>query len=55
MGRKKVDRSNKFIRSFETTIPLDARLKTEASSKNITVSALIRWILEEHFENRDRI
>lgn len=55
MGRKKVDRSNKFIRSFETTIPLDARLKTEAASKDITISALIRQILEEHFENRDRI
>lgn len=55
MGRKKVDRSNKFIRSFETTTPLDARLKQTALKKNITLSALIRQILEEYFEDRDRI
>lgn len=51
MGRKKVDRSSKFIRSFETTIPLDARLKNLATRRDTTVSALIRQILEEYFEN----
>ena len=55
MGRKKVDRSNKFVRSFETTTPLDARLKKEAEKKDITISALIRQIPEEHFEDRDRL
>lgn len=53
MGRSKIDRSNKVIQSFESTKPLKARLEQLASEKNITVSALIREILEKHFENRD--
>lgn len=56
MGRKKIDRSDKSIRSFETTAPLDARLKSLAEKRGMTVSALIRRILEEYFENiRDAI
>lgn len=53
MGRKKVDRSNKSIQTFETTKPLKARLKAKAAVKKITVSALIREILEKYFEDRD--
>ena len=53
MGRKKVDRSNKIMQTFETTKPLKARLKAKAEVKNITVSALIREILERYFEERD--
>lgn len=53
MGRKKVDRSNKIIQTFETTKPLKARLKLKAVAKQVTVSALIREILEKYFEERD--
>ena len=53
MGRKKVDRSNKIMQTFETTKPLKARLKMRAAAKKITVSALIREILEKYFEERD--
>ena len=53
MGRKKVDRSNKIMQTFETTKPLKARLKTKAAARGITVSALIREILESFFENRN--
>lgn len=53
MGRKKVDRSNKIMQTFETTKPLKARLEAKAELKGITVSALIREILETYFENRD--
>lgn len=53
MGRKKVDRSNKIMQTFETTRPLKARLIEEAKKRSITVSALIREILELHYENRD--
>jgi len=53
MGRKKVDRSNKIMQTFEATKPLQARLRDEAASRDLTVSALIREILELHFENRD--
>lgn len=52
MGRKKVDRSNKIIQSFETTKPLKARLEARAEKKKMTVSALIREILEKYFEER---
>jgi hypothetical protein len=50
MGRKKVDRSNKLLMAFETTIPLRDRLIEEANNKYMSVSALIRQILEEHYE-----
>lgn len=53
MGRKKVDRSDKVIQSFESSKPLIARLKETAQDRNITVSALIRYILEHYFENRE--
>ena len=53
MGRKKVDRSDKVIQTFESSRPLILRLKETAQRKNITVSALIREILEKYFENRD--
>lgn len=56
MGRKKIDRSDKLIRSFETTVPLDDRLRKAANKRGVTVSAFIRLILEEYFENiRDSI
>ena len=48
MGRRKVDRSDKIIQSFETTKPLKRRLREQATSRGITVSALIREILEKH-------
>ncbi len=53
MGRKKVDRSNKVMQTFESTKPLKERLQMKAKKKNITVSALIREILEKHFEERN--
>ena len=52
MGRKKVDRSDKVMQTFETTRPLKVRLEELAAKKGITVSALIREILERHFEER---
>lgn len=52
MGRKKLDRSNKIMQTFETTKPLKARLKEAAQKRKITVSALIREILERFFEER---
>jgi predicted DNA-binding protein len=53
MGRKKVDRSNKIMQTFEATKPLKARLLDKAKKRGITVSALIREILERHFEDRN--
>ena len=53
MGRRKVDRSNKIMQTFETTKPLKARLEALAKKRGITVSALIREILERHFEDRN--
>ena len=53
MGRTKVDRSDKIMQSFETTKPLRERLIEEAKRKEITVSALIRELLEKHFEERN--
>lgn len=52
MGRKKVDRSDKIMQAFETTRPLKARLESHAKDRGITVSALIRDILEQYFEDR---
>ena len=52
MGRKKVDRSDKIIQTFETTKPLKTRLREQAKNKGITVSAFIREILERYFEDR---
>jgi predicted DNA-binding protein len=52
MGRKKVDRSDKIMQAFETTKPLKARLEAHAKERGITVSALIRNILESYFEER---
>ena len=53
MGRKKVDRSDKVMQTFESSKPLVARLKVTAQARGITVSALIRYILEHYFENRE--
>lgn len=53
MGRKKVDRSDKVIQTFESSKPLVVRLKETAQLRGITVSALIRYILEHYFENRE--
>jgi hypothetical protein len=53
MGRKKVDRSDKVIQTFESSKPLIERLKAVAKDRGITVSALIRYILEHYFENRE--
>ena len=55
MGRKKVDRSDKLMQSFEITKPLKERLIKLAKKKNVTLSALIREILEKVFEDRDEI
>lgn len=52
MGRKKTDRSDKRMRAFESTKPLDDRLKQRAKAMKISVSALIRIILEDYFESR---
>ena len=53
MGRKKVDRSDKIMQTFETTRPLKARLEDLAEQRDMTVSAVIRDILEKFFENRE--
>jgi predicted DNA-binding protein len=53
MGRKKVDRSDKVMQTFESSKPLIDRLKDTAKSRGMTVSALIRYILEHYFENRE--
>ena len=45
MGRKKIDRSDKVIQTFEASRPLIIRLKETAQRKGLTVSALIREIL----------
>lgn len=55
MGRRKKDRKDKVMQTFETTKPLKARLQMVAERKDITVSALIREILEKYFEDRDKI
>lgn len=55
MGRKKVDRSDKVMQTFESTKPLKERLETLAKRREITVSALIREILEQQFEERNFI
>ena len=53
MSRPKVDRSNKVMQSFESSKPLVDRLRSTAKERGITVSALIRYILEHYFENRE--
>jgi predicted DNA-binding protein len=53
MGRKKVDRSDKVMQTFESSKPLAERLKITAQLRGMTVSALIRYILEHYFENRE--
>jgi hypothetical protein len=53
MGRKKIDRSDKVIQTFESSRPLVNRLKDTAKARGLTVSALIRYILEHYFENRE--
>ena len=53
MGRKKVDRSDKVMQTFESSKPLIDRLKATGQLRGITVSALIKDILERYFENRE--
>lgn len=53
MGRRKLDRSNKIMQTFESTKPLSSRLKEVAHDRQMSVSALIRYILEQYFENRE--
>ena len=52
MGRRKIDRSDKIMQAVEITKPLKDRLKEEAELRDMTVSALIREILERYFEER---
>ena len=52
MGRKKVDRSDKIMQTFETTKSLKTRLREQAKQQGVTVSAFIREILEKYFEER---
>ena len=52
MGRRKVDRSDKIMQTFETNKQIKGRLKMKEKSRGMTVSALIREILEQHFEER---
>lgn len=51
-GRPKKDRSDKIIIGFESTTPLKIRLEEEAEKHDKSLSALIREILEKHFEDR---
>ena len=53
MGRRKIDRSDKVMQTFESSRPLAERLKCTAKERDMTVSALIRYILEHYFENRE--
>lgn len=53
MGRRKVDRSDKVMQTFESTKPLKLRLKEYAKARHMTVSALIRYILEKYIEERE--
>ena len=53
MGRKKIDRSDKVMQTFESSKPLADRLKYTAGLRGMAVSALIRYILEHYFENRE--
>ena len=52
MGRKKKNRLDKIIIGFECTKPLKIRLEQEAERRYLSLSALIREILERHFEDR---
>ena len=54
-GRPQVDRSDKLMQTFEISIPLKKRLVKLAKNKDITVSKLIREILEKFFEDREII
>ena len=53
VGRRKVDRSDRVMQTFESSRPLIDRLRATAKDRGITVSALIRYILEHYFENRE--
>lgn len=52
MGRRRIDRSQKSIQTFEITKPLKIRLEEVADKENKTLSAVIREILERYFEER---
>lgn len=53
MGRKKINRDDKVMQTFETSLPLKERLTELAAKRKMTVSALIREILEQFFEDRE--
>ena len=53
MGRRKTDRSDKIIVGFESTVPLKIRLEEEAKRRYMSLSALIREILEKHYEEME--
>ena len=52
MGRRRIDRSQKSIQTFEIAKPLKIRLEEVADKENKTLSAVIREILERYFEER---
>ena len=52
MLRRRIDRSQKSIQTFEITKPLKIRLEDLAKKQNKTLSAVIREILERYFEER---
>ena len=52
MGRHKRDRRDKIMQTFEATTALKRRLEHMANERNMTVSALIRELLELAIEER---
>lgn len=52
MGRKKLGKPKDPLMSFQVSNPLKIRLRVEAAQKGISTSALVREILERHFEER---
>lgn len=53
MSKVKIDRSSKVIQTFESSRLLKEKLEQIAQQKNITLSALIREVLEKYLENRE--
>lgn len=50
MGRRKKNREDRVLRAFEISKELDEMLKKDADSHYLSVSALIRSILESHYK-----
>lgn len=53
MTKNKIDRSNKTMQTFEISLLLKERLQQQAHKKNVTLSYLIREILEKYLEERN--